>query len=317
MLRSPTAIAIAQTARARAGAGLLAILASGLAAGCSQATALMSARDPQTAMRVKTALVNDPIVGVRPIEVAVVDGVARLSGSVASEAERQRAVEVARAVDGIRNVHSVLVVSTATAGGPLDPEETEAGAAPAPRAEDPGELTDAAPGLFAVGLSLRQSRPADAGLEPAVRLGPLFRLGSGRGLGVSMGFGWYGADLSAGSSALGHVRIRPVMAGLAYTLGSDRVSASLSMVGGVAVNSLSQQQHSGGPAWALDVGHSLAWRPGASLWLELSRRTALNLSVGRLVTRPRLSVLENGLVQTRTLRGDATMLSTGVVYKLF
>ena len=303
--------------RTRARAGLLVILACVLAGGCSQAIGLIDARDAQTAMRVKTALVNDPVVGVRPIQVAVVDGVARLSGSVASEAERQRAVEVARAVDGVRDVLSALVVSTAPVEGAPAAPETEPGDAPRPDAGDLNEMEEATPGLLAVGVSLRHSRPASGDLEPAVRLGPLFRLGSGRGLGVSLGFGWFDADLSSGSSAAGHVRIRPVMAGLAYTFGTDRMSASVSLVAGPSFNRLSQQQRSDGAVWALDVRNSLAWRPGASLWLDLSRRTALNVSVGYLLTRPRLNLLENGRVQTQRLRGDTTILNTGVVYKLF
>jgi hypothetical protein len=302
--------------RQRARASVLVILACGLAGGCSQALSLIDARDAQTAARVKTALVNDPVVGVRPIEVAVADGIARLSGSVASDVERQRAEQIARAVDGVRDVRSALVVSTAAAGPSAAPE-ADAGAAGRSGAGELNEPEEATPGLLAVGVSLRHSRPADGDLEPALRLAPLFRLGSGRGLGVSLGFGWFGADVSAGSSTVGHVRIRPVMAGLAYTLGNDRVSASVSLVGGVAFNGLSQRQRSEGPIWALDVRNSLAWRPGASLWMELSRRTAVNVSIGYLVTRPRLGLLDNGVVRTRTLRGDTTMLNTGVVYKLF
>jgi hypothetical protein len=107
------------------------------------------------------------------------------------------------------------------------------------------------------------------------------------------------------------------MAGLAYTLGDDRLSASLSLVGGMAFNSLSAHQRSEGPVWALDVRDSVAWRPGVSLWLDMSRRTALHLSAGYLMTRPRLTVLDNGLMETRTLRADTTILNTGMVYKLF
>ena len=274
---------------------------------CSQAVSPAVLQDVQTAVRVKTALVNDPVLGVRPIEVTVSNGIVRLSGSVASDAEAQSAVALARSVDEVRDVRSELVVRITGAES----------APPAAKEEPAAALQPDAPRFLSVGVSLGHSRPGDEDLGTASRLGPLIRLGSGTGLGLTLGFGWFGADVASGGSRLGRVRIRPVMAGLAYTLGDDGVSASLSLVGGVAFNSLSRQHRSGGPVWALDVSNSFAWRPGVSLWVDLSRRTALNVSAGYLVTRPRLSVLDDDRVQPRTLRGDTAILSTGVAYKLF
>ena len=297
--------------------GLLVVLAFGFGGGCSQTISPALLQDAQTAVRVKTALVNDPVLGVRPIEVSVVNGVARLSGSVASDVERQHAVDLARSVDGVRDVRAEVVVRVTAGGDEPGAAGTEIDGTASPDVLDADELNEAEPRLLAIGISLRHSRPAGGDLDSAVRLGPLFRLGSGRGLGVSLGFGWFGADLSAGSSLAGQVRVRPVMAGLAYTLGDDRLSASLSLVGGRAFNSLSGPQRSEGPAWALDVRDSVAWRPGVSLWLDVSRRTALHLSAGYLMTSPRLTVLDNGLMKTRTLRADTTILNTGMVYKLF
>jgi hypothetical protein len=299
-------MAIVPNAPTRLLRGVMVILALGFGA-CSQAISPAVLQDVQTAVRVKTALVNDPVLGVRPIEVTVSNGIVRLSGSVASDAEVQSAVALARSVDEVRDVRSELVVRITGAES----------APPAAREEPAAALQPDAPRFLSVGVSLRHSRPGDEDLGTASRLGPLIRLGSGTGLGLTLGFGWFGADVASGVSHLGRVRIRPVMAGLAYTLGDDGVSASLSLVGGVAFNSLSQQHRSGGPVWALDVSNSFAWRPGVSLWVDLSRRTALNVSAGYLVTRPRLSVLEDDRVQPRTLRGDTAILSTGVAYKLF
>jgi hyperosmotically inducible protein len=286
--------------------GVVAILALGCAA-CSQAISPTVLQDVQTAVSVKTVLVNDAVLGVRPIEVTVSNGIVRLSGSVASDAEAQRAVALARSVNEVRDVRSELVVRITGAES----------ASPAAKEEPAAALQSDAPRLLSVGVSLRHSRPGDEDLGTASRLGPLIRLGSGPGLGLTLGFGWFSTDVASGVSRLGRLRIRPVMAGLAYTLGDDRVSASLSLVGGVAFNSLSQQHRSAGPVWALDVSDSFAWRPGVSLWVDLSRRTALNVSAGYLVTRPRLSVLDDDRVQPRAFRGDAVILSTGVAYKLF
>src|SRR5688572_30319513 len=60
--------------------------------------------------RVKTALLNDPIVGKRRIDVHVSGGQVRLAGRVATVEERDRAVSLARAVQGVLGVTSDLEI---------------------------------------------------------------------------------------------------------------------------------------------------------------------------------------------------------------
>lgn len=62
------------------------------------------------AARVKTALLNDAIVGKRRIDVHVTGYDVRLTGRVESAQERDRAVQVASGVDGVRSVKSDLDV---------------------------------------------------------------------------------------------------------------------------------------------------------------------------------------------------------------
>jgi len=274
-------------------------------------------QDAQIAVRVKTALVNDAVLGVQPIEVSVTDGVARLSGSVASGAQAQRAVAVTRAVDGVRDVRSDLVVSApSTDTAPVTEEEPRDTGLPARRfGADDEVITE--PRVLAVGVSFRQNHPVSEDLGSSIGFGPSFRLGSGSGLGIGIGFGWFATDVSAGSTPLGRVRIRPVLGGLSYTFRRDRVSASLALLAGAASNTLSEQDRSIGPVWALNVRNSVVARPGVSLWFDVSRRAAFNVSANYVITRPRFSVLEDGRVLSRTLHADAVLLSTGVVYKLF
>lgn len=298
-------------------------VAAAMTAGCSQAVSSTALQDAQTAVRVKTALVNDPVLGVRPIEVSVSGGVARLSGSVASAEERTRAGEVARKVEGVSDVRLELTISAQPDPPPSDEAPDSAGTRLPARARAPvdprvdEELREGEPRLLAVGMSMRLTTPRDSSLDNSIGIGPLIRVGSGTGLGVSIGLGWYGADVSAGRDVVGHVRVRPVMAGLGYTVAGDRTSASLSLTAGRAFNALADQGRSPGPTYVLEVSDSFAWRPGLSLWFEASRRIAVNVSAGYLVTRPTLTWLEDGQVTTRTLRADTTMISTGVVYKLF
>lgn len=301
-------------------------LATAMTGGCAQAVSSTAVQDAQTAVRVKTALVNDSVLGVRPIEVSVTGGVARLSGAVASEEERARAAEVARTVEGVSDVRVELTIGAPPpppATTPEAPPPDGAGArlpaqprAPVDQRTDE-DLREGEPRLLALGVSVRQSTPRDGSLDDSLGIGPLIRVGSGTGLGVSIGFGWFGADVSSGRDVVGHLRVRPVMGGIGYTVAGERASASLSVVAGRAFNSLADQARSTGPSYVLEVSDSLAWRPALSVWIEASRRIAVNVSAGYLVTRPTLTWLEAGEISTRTLRADTTMISTGIVYKLF
>ncbi|HUF23838.1 MAG TPA: BON domain-containing protein [Vicinamibacterales bacterium] len=60
--------------------------------------------------RVKTALLNDSIVGLRRIDVHAAGDQIRLTGRVASAAERDRAVQIARDVPGVRAVTPELEI---------------------------------------------------------------------------------------------------------------------------------------------------------------------------------------------------------------
>jgi len=67
----------------------------------------------------------------------------------------------------------------------------------------------------------------------------------------------------------------------------------------------------------VEVGNSLAWRPGVSVWFDLGRRFALNVSGGYVMTRLRITVLEGGRLVKRDERGDTAVVHGGLAYKLF
>ena len=66
--------------------------------------------DASITTRVKTALLNDLELGVRRIDVDTSKGIVLLSGVVDTAAERDKAVEIARKVQGVRDVKSTLEV---------------------------------------------------------------------------------------------------------------------------------------------------------------------------------------------------------------
>jgi osmotically-inducible protein OsmY len=66
--------------------------------------------DTTITTRVKTAMLNDPDVGGLRIDVDTFKGVVTLSGRVKSQAEHDRAVMIARGINGVAEVKDALQV---------------------------------------------------------------------------------------------------------------------------------------------------------------------------------------------------------------
>jgi osmotically-inducible protein OsmY len=66
--------------------------------------------DATITTRVKTAFINDPVVGALRIDVDTFKGVVTLSGAVKSREEEQKAVAVARTIKGVTDVKSTLQI---------------------------------------------------------------------------------------------------------------------------------------------------------------------------------------------------------------
>lgn len=88
-------------------------LAATLSAACGSARAARPAATDDTSVstRVRTVLLNDPQVNGGTINVTASNGVVTLSGRVRSEAERERAVALARQTSGVSDVRSELSVT--------------------------------------------------------------------------------------------------------------------------------------------------------------------------------------------------------------
>ena len=99
--------------RARARVAATLVLAAGLSVACGSARAARpaAADDGSVSTRVRTVLLNDPQVNGGSITVTASNGVVTLSGRVRSEAERERAVALARQTSGVSDVRSELSVT--------------------------------------------------------------------------------------------------------------------------------------------------------------------------------------------------------------
>ena len=284
---------------------LLAVVATGCA---TRGRGPITTDDAQIAVRVKTALVNEVTLGVRPIDVGVQGRVVTLGGTVASVAEAERAIEVARAVPGVRRVESMLVVDEAGAPPRVRAASTLPALAPRPEGR-PARI-------LAVGASMTQGHPRSNLLTRTRTFGPLFRFRPSAGLNPTVGFTWLDTQLREGESgaALAALRLRPVMGGLEYRVGEGRVTAAASIVAGYAFNSLSPDTTQAGAGRAIAVSNSFAWRPGASVWFDVSPRVSLNLFGGYLLTRPELTFASDLSVVTRQVTAHTVIISAGVAY---
>ena len=103
---------------------LLVPLLLGAAAGCGARAAPATSpavADAQTAVRVRTALVNDAVLGPRAIDVRVRDGIVTLGGTVRLPEEVDLALAVVRTVAGVAHVESELGIGEASRASPLRP----------------------------------------------------------------------------------------------------------------------------------------------------------------------------------------------------
>lgn len=289
-----------------------------MATGCSRAVRVPpdAIEDARLGARVKTTLVNDDVLGPRILEVRVTRGVVTLSGLVGSTAEADRAIELVRAIPGVTEVRSQLVVAEAA-----ELQAMAATSEPVPRPVHAPEQHSGPSSnrRLAVGAAFGMQRPTDDRLDNNITVGPMVRLGVGRGFGVGVGFSWFRTDLSsADDETLGRVTLRPVMGGVNYTLNDrTRWALGLSMVAGVSFNKFDFEASTVRDGLALAVDNSFAMRPGASLWYDIDSRTAFNVFVGYMFTRPGMTFLEGGQFVRRSVRADAAMFSVGLAWKLF
>jgi hyperosmotically inducible protein len=298
-------------------AAAVALVAVVAAVACAPAISGRDIEAARTEARVKTALVNDPVIGTRVINVRMVGGIAQLSGRVLDQAEAARAAEVARAVSGVTDVDLRLQV------GEVPPDVV----ADAPRADpsrgaayELAELEDR-PGLLGIGGGIGwANQPAPAGTRTTLQ--PLVKIGSATGLGPVVAFEWFDRTVVAPTVTDapvdgGALTLRPVMAGVGYTMPFGRLSVTASVVAGYAFNSLRVPEAGGARGLPVDVTNSVVWRPGLAVWIDTSRRTSLNLSLGRAFTRPRVTFVDDAGLVDRNVRADTTVLLAGLVYRLF
>ena len=297
---------------ARPGAVLL-VLALILASGCSRHIE-GHFEDTQLIVRVKTALVNDVEVGTEPIQVEASGGAVHLSGAVRTADLAERAVTLARAVDGVRDVQSTLVTTTAE---PAMAETRRRRSGGRPRTGGAAEPEEPRQPLFGVGAALDLHAPTDDALDGRVTIRPAFLFRRGAGFGPTFGFGWFPADLAEPGVTVvpsGTLRVRPVMGGIGYTVIRGRTWITPSLVAGLSFNAVSTSDAPDAEVRAIGVDRSFAWRPSVRVGHFVAPRVSIDGEAGYLVTRPGVTFLGPDGVSRRSVTADSFQLRVSVVY---
>jgi Outer membrane protein beta-barrel domain len=180
-------------------------------------------------------------------------------------------------------------------------------------------------GRVSIGGSVTYIAATDNGVANTVSVGPLVRLNPKKGWGVAAALNWFGADLenpAGGDGPFGRMRVRPLMAGVAYTIGNPETLVSFSVVAGPSFNraffvddfvdSLSSVPG------AIDAENSIAVRPGISVTHAIKPRLAVVGFGGYMFNRPDV-VYRNAAGEEfeNRWKADSIALSVGLVYSLF
>jgi hypothetical protein len=180
-------------------------------------------------------------------------------------------------------------------------------------------------GRVGVGASVTFVQPTDDEVDSVVSVGPLVRLNPRRGWGPAGAFNWFRADIQNPSGEGGdfaRMRIRPLMAGVAYTVGSDRVLTSFSIVAGPSFNRIDFEDafvdRLPAAGASIDIENSVAVRPGVNVTLTLAPRVALVGFGGYFINRPDVVYRDQTGTEFRNRwKADSVVLSVGLVYSIF
>jgi hypothetical protein len=177
-------------------------------------------------------------------------------------------------------------------------------------------------GRISVGASVTLNNTTDDDVASATTFGPLVRLNPRRGWGPAGALNWFRADLddpAGGGDDFARLRVRPLMAGVSYTIGSNAVLTSFSIVGGPSFNKAEfHRSYLVQTGESIDAENSIAVRPGVGVTWTVASRVAVVGFGGYVINRPDV-VYRNRFGQefSDQWKADAVVLSVGVVYSLF
>jgi hypothetical protein len=182
-------------------------------------------------------------------------------------------------------------------------------------------------GRVSVGATVTYAVLTDSEVESLFGWGPLVRLNPKKGWGITAGLSWLRANVdnpSGGSGPFINLRVRPLMGGVAYTIGEQPVLVSFSIVAGPSFNKLEFDEDfintlpPGTPRPEIDAKTSFAVRPGVGVTWTVAPRVAIIGFGGYSFNRPDVFYRSPSGEEFRNRwKADAILLSVGAVYSLF
>jgi hypothetical protein len=186
-------------------------------------------------------------------------------------------------------------------------------------------------GRFAVGAQLSSRVAAGDGAHGATGVTLLWRVGhSEPGFGWDWGLNWYSAHLdhSVGEASpfeLGELHVRPLMAGYGYTRIFGRTAVKVGALGGYAFTTFQMlpagevalRRQMGVASLSTDTSNTFVVKPQVIVWHDLSKKMGLNMSLGYVLARPRLTISTPDGDDARRLRADVIMFRVGLVYSVY
>jgi hypothetical protein len=126
-------------------------------------------------------------------------------------------------------------------------------------------------------------------VNAGVAFGANVGLAPAQGFGPTLGFGWYEGDLAVpaigGGFDFGHLRVRPLMAGVGYAWVRNRVATSVSFNAGISFNSVRVNDPYRASVGQIEVSNSFAARPQFRVEYAVARKVGVYTSVGYFLTQ--------------------------------
>jgi hypothetical protein len=183
-------------------------------------------------------------------------------------------------------------------------------------------------GRFLIGLSVSHVLTPDSDLGQRWSLSPVIRKTPRRyGWSPIIGLNWYTGDIAVPiggqQTVVGRIRLRPVMAGIGYSIGRGPTRTTLGVAGGYAFNSAAVAQDlPAGTTAAISVTNAWVVRPSVTLTYAVTRRLAVLTSVGYVYMKPtiRVTLNTNGQQAFHVLgdyRSDYINFEVGTAFSIF
>jgi hypothetical protein len=197
-------------------------------------------------------------------------------------------------------------------------------------------LLIAAPSAFAqeassvsIGLACSFTMPTNPAAGNDAGPSVLLRLRGDRGFGPSLALNWFTTPLRTEVGGqqveLGKLSVRPLLFGVGYGHHlSRRLKWNVSAAAGIAfaharaTGTLKEAfERLGLGQVGVRVPDSFAWRVGTGLWIDLSARFGMVVSVGYLAVQPEITVTTSTGDRRHPVDLDSIVTSVGFTYGIF